>query len=106
MDMTGFCLIHTTTDDEAEAEKIAAALVGEKLASCVQVGAVASHYVWRGKTERSREFLLAIKARRADFDRIAARIRALHHYELPEIVALPILAADPAYLDWMERATE
>ena len=112
MDLSEFCVVQTTIDDEAEAENIAAALLEEKLAACIQIAAVKSHYVWkdavaREKTvEREREFLLSIKARSADFAEIAEAIRALHSYELPEIIALPIVAGDAAYLDWMRQATE
>jgi len=105
MDLT-FCLVQTTIDDEARAHEIAAELVRDNLAACVQIAEVTSHYVWKGAAAREREFLLAAKARRADFDAIAATIRALHSYELPEIIATPIVAADPAYLDWLRRETE
>lgn len=101
-----FCLVQTTLDDEAKAHEMAAALVRQKLAACVQIAEVTSHYVWKGAAERSTEFLLAAKARRADFDALAAAIRARHTYELPEIVATPIVAGDPAYLDWLRRETE
>ncbi|MCW2273171.1 divalent cation tolerance protein CutA [Rhodoblastus acidophilus] len=101
-----FCVVQTTIDDEARAHQMAAALVTQNLAACVQVAEVTSHYVWKGAAARDKEFLLAAKARRADFDAIAAAIRALHTYELPEIIATPVLAGDPAYLDWLRRETE
>jgi periplasmic divalent cation tolerance protein len=101
-----FCIVQTTIDDEARAHDIAAALVTQKLAACVQVAEVTSHYVWKGAAAREREFLLAAKARRGDFEAIAAAIRALHTYELPEIIATPVVAGDPAYLDWLRRETE
>ena len=105
MDLT-FCVVQTTIDDEARAHEMAAALVSQKLAACVQVAAVTSHYAWKGAAAREKEFLLTAKARRGDFDALAAAIRALHSYELPEIIATPILAGDPAYLDWLRRETE
>jgi len=101
-----FCLVQTTIDDEARAHQMAAALATQKLTACVQVAEVTSHYVWKGAAAREKEFLLTAKARRADFDALAAAIRALHSYELPEIVATPILCGDPAYLDWLRRETE
>jgi len=106
MDLSEFCMVQTTIDDEARADEIAAALVEQRLAACVQIAQVTSHYLWKGAPAREREFLLAVKARRADFDLIAATIRKLHTYELPEILALPLLAVDPAYLDWARRATD
>jgi periplasmic divalent cation tolerance protein len=101
-----FCIVQTTIDDAAKAQTIAAALVAQKLAACVQVAEVLSHYVWKGAPAREKEFLIAAKARRDDFDAVAAAIRSLHSYELPEIIATPILAGDPAYLDWLRRETE
>ena len=106
MDLSGFCVVQTTIDDESKAEAIATALLEEKFAACIQIATVQSRYVWRGALARESEFLLSIKARAADFAEIAARIRALHCYETPEIIAVPILAGDAAYLDWVARATE
>jgi periplasmic divalent cation tolerance protein len=106
MDLSAFCVVQTTIDDEAKANEIAAALVARKLAACVQIAEATSHYVWQGEAAKTKEFLLAAKARRADFDAIAAVLRALHSYELPEIIAIPIVAGDPAYLDWARRETE
>lgn len=106
MDLTAFCLVQTTTDSAELAETIAAALLEQKLAACVQIVAAKSLYVWRGELARESEFVLTIKARIADFSEIAEKIRALHSYELPEVIALPILAGDPAYLDWVALATQ
>jgi periplasmic divalent cation tolerance protein len=106
MDLGAYCVVLTTTDRESVAEKISQALLEKRLAACVQVHAVASRYIWKGALERNDEWALSIKARAADFDAIAATIRELHTYELPEIVAVPIVAGDAAYLDWMAQATE
>ncbi|WP_294533992.1 divalent-cation tolerance protein CutA [uncultured Rhodoblastus sp.] len=104
MDMSACCVVTTTTDRESVAEKIAQALLEKRLAACVQVHQVNSRYVWKGAIERADEWSLSIKARAADFDEIAATIRALHTYETPEIIALPILAGDAAYLEWLAQA--
>jgi periplasmic divalent cation tolerance protein len=106
MDLSGYCVVTTTTDRESVAEKIAQALLDRRLAACVQVHPVNSRYVWKGAIERADEWSLSIKARAADFDEVAAAIRALHTYETPEIIALPILAGDAAYMEWLARATE
>lgn len=106
MDIKAFCVVQTTIDDEVRAEEIAEALVEQKLAACVQIANVTSHYVWKGAAAKEKEFLLSAKARAADFELVAAAIRALHSYETPEIVAIPVLAGDAAYLDWARRATE
>ncbi len=106
MDLSGFCLVQTTIDDAAAAERIAEALVTQKLAACVQITLVQSRYVWKGAMAREKEFLLSAKARRGDFDAVAAAIKALHGYELPEIVAIPLIAGEAAYLGWLRQATE
>ena len=106
MDLSGYCVVTTTTDRESVAEKIAQALLEKSLAACVQVHPVNSRYVWKGALERADEWSLSIKARAGDFDEIAATIRALHPYETPEIIALPIVAGDAAYLEWLAQAVE
>lgn len=103
--MTGFIAILTTTAHPDEAERIAEALLAEGLAACVQIAAIGSRYVWRGEIRREAEQLLVIKTREALFERVAARIRLLHSYETPEIVALPVQAGDAAYLAWLDEAT-
>ncbi len=106
MDMSGFCLVQTTIDDPKRAEQIAKTLVERKLAACVQIATVASHYVWKGALARETEFLISAKARREDFAVLVAAIKSMHSYETPEIIALPILSGDAAYLDWALQATE
>ncbi|HUO54773.1 MAG TPA: divalent-cation tolerance protein CutA [Rhodoblastus sp.] len=106
MDMSFFCVVQTTIDDAIRAEDIAEALIERKLAACVQIAPVTSQYVWKGAPAKEREYLLSIKARRDDFALVAAAIRELHSYETPEIIALPIIAGDEAYLDWARKATE
>ncbi|WP_374545098.1 divalent-cation tolerance protein CutA [Rhodoblastus sp.] len=106
MDLSGFCVVQTTIDDEIRAEEIAEALIERKLAACVQIALVTSHYVWKDAPAKEKEFLLSAKARTADFDLLAAAIRELHSYETPEIIALPVVAGAAAYLDWARRATE
>ena len=100
-----FCVVQTTVDSEAGAERIARALLAAKLAACVQIFPIRSFYVWDGETRAEPEFLVQSKARAADYDALAAAIRAAHPYEVPEILALDVSAADPAYLVWAARAT-
>jgi periplasmic divalent cation tolerance protein len=105
MDLSFCCIVQTTVGGEADAEAIARSLLEKRLAACVQIFPVASHYVWKGAMEKSTEWTLAIKARQQDFDAIAQAIRALHSYELPEIVATPIVSGDPAYIRWIGEQT-
>ena len=103
--MTGFSTVLTTTASEREAETIAEALLNEALAACVQILPIRSRYVWNGAIQRQAEQLLLIKTRAALFETVHARIRTLHSYDTPEIVALPIEAGDADYLAWIDKAT-
>jgi len=77
-------------------------LVEERLAACVNlITPLTSIYRWRGAVERAREVLLVIKTRRTLVPRIAARVRALHSYEVPEVIALPVVAGARSYLAWL-----
>lgn len=92
----------STAPDADSAARIARALVEERLAACVNVvPAVRSVYRWQGAVEEQTEVLLVIKTRAERIEALAARLRALHPYELPELVALPVTAGLPAYLDWV-----
>lgn len=91
----------------AEADRIAEALVGERLAACVNIlGAVRSVYRWQGAIERADEIAMIAKTTEALFERLAARVRTLHSYDTPAIVAWPIVAGDAAYLDWIAAETD
>jgi periplasmic divalent cation tolerance protein len=95
-----------TASDRDEAERIATALVEERLAACVNVlGPVRSTYRWKGAVERADEVLLIGKTRRALVARLAARVRALHSYDVPEVIALPITAGSAPYLSWLATET-
>jgi periplasmic divalent cation tolerance protein len=92
----------STAPDADSAARIARALVEERLAACVNlVPAVRSIYRWQGAIEDQAEVLLVIKTRAERMEALAARLRALHPYELPELVALPVAAGLAPYLDWV-----
>jgi periplasmic divalent cation tolerance protein len=91
-----------TAPDDATASTMAATLVGEGLAGCVNiVPAIRSVYRWKGEVMEEPETMMIFKTTRARFDALAARIEALHPYETPEIIALPIEAGARRYLDWL-----
>lgn len=96
-------LILTTCGSREEADRIAEALVGERLAACVQIEAIESVYRWEDAVERTREWRLQIKTTAARAPETEARIAALHSYALPEIARLPI-EGSAAYLDWIAEA--
>lgn len=88
----------------AAAGKIAEALVIERLAACVQKLPVESTYRWKGEIETAQEVLLLIKIKNADYVAVEERILALHDYETPEIVALPVAQGFASYLSWIDEA--
>ena len=93
-----------TVPDKALGEKIAQTLVEERLAACVNlVPGVRSTYRWEGKVETASECLLLIKTDTKHFNTLKQRIKALHSYELPEIIALPITAGNSEYLNWISE---
>jgi periplasmic divalent cation tolerance protein len=100
-----YCVVVTTIDSETKATEIARAALAAKLAACAQILPIRSLYEWNGELRDETELLVQMKARVEDYDALAATIRALHPYEVPEILRLDIAAGDPAYLDWVARTT-
>ena len=104
MEQRLFQIVLTTCPDKACAERIAMALVEEGLAACVSIlPPMRSIYRWEGKIETASEQLLIIKSVTARFPAIRDRLRALHPYELPEIIAVPIADGLPEYLAWLNH---
>lgn len=100
--MTGIVQISTTLDTEQAAQELADALVAERLAACVQViGPVRSTYRWEGAVERATEWLCVAKTTVAAVNRLTTRIRQLHSYTQPEILATPVVGGDDGYLNWV-----
>lgn len=92
----------TTTATAADARAIARALVDARLAACVQVeGPLESTYRWEGRTESSQEWRCVAKTARRCYRRVEEVIRKIHPYELPQIVAIPIITGSQSYLDWL-----
>jgi periplasmic divalent cation tolerance protein len=95
-------MVFVMTGAETEAEKIARVLVEEKIAACANIiGPVRSIYRWRDKVEDAREYLIMIKTRTSLYSRVERRIRELHSYEVPEVIALAIAKGSPPYLEWI-----
>jgi periplasmic divalent cation tolerance protein len=104
--MSDYVQVITTTASREDAERIAQALVAERLAACVQVlGPMASTYRWQGAIETAQEWLCLVKSRGELYGKIEEAIRRLHPYEVPEILALPVVAGSGAYLAWLDGET-
>ena len=96
-----------TAANGEEAARVAQMLVGSQLAACVQImPEMESLYRWQGNIERQSEVLLIAKTIRSKFDQLEREVRALHSYETPEIVALPVLAGSVPYLEWLVSSME
>lgn len=105
--MTPAIVVLVTVGSEREAETIATALLEERLAACVNVTSpVRSLYRWEGRIADDREWQLIIKTQARLFEALATRVRALHSYDVPEIIALPVLAGTADYLDWIQNETQ
>ena len=101
--MSDVIQVVTTTSNRADAERLARALVEQRLAACVQIdGPITSIYHWQGAIETAEEWRLTVKSLGALYDRLEAAIRAIHSYDTPEIVATPVIAVSEAYRRWLE----
>ena len=104
---TDYLLVLCTCPDQESATRIAERLVDERLAACVSlVPGLTSIYRWQGAIKREAEVLLLVKTVAGRFAALSERLRALHPYEVPEIIALPITAGLPDYLSWMTTCTQ
>ena len=103
--MTALLLVTTTAPDEAVASRIATDAVAARLAACAQVqGPIRSTFRWRGAVDHATEWYCHLKTTADRFPALEARLRALHPYDVPEIVAVPLVAGSPAYLAWLRDA--
>ncbi len=101
--MTDFIQVTTTTETAEDARRIAEVLVESRLAACVQVsGPISSTYRWQGKIETASEWRCVVKTRRDLYDRVEGAIRDAHPYDVPEVLATPIIAGSAAYLRWLD----
>ena len=97
-----YLMVYVTAADANEARRIARALVEERLAACVNIlGRIESVYHWKDEVQSSEESVFVAKTTEACFDALAARVRELHSYELPCVVAVPLASGEAAFLDWI-----
>ncbi len=107
MEQLDALIVLTTWPASTDAAPFAATLVEERLAACVNVlPEMESTYRWRGGVERDRERQVIIKTTRASLDALTARIRALHPYEVPELLVIPVAAGSEAYLTWLAESVQ
>jgi len=104
-DPNAYGMMLTAMPTREDAQNLARLLIEEKLAACVQLLPIESFYVWQGRTQNEAEVLLLIKTRSALFEKATARIKAVHSYTVPEIVALPFSSGFAGYLDWIGEVT-
>jgi periplasmic divalent cation tolerance protein len=100
-----YIIVLITTASKKEAEKITQHLLDLKLIACGNiVGPVSSIFTWSGKAEKAEEYLTIMKTRKDLFNKLAVAVKTLHSYEVPEILALPVVDGAKTYLDWLESS--
>jgi periplasmic divalent cation tolerance protein len=104
--MAEYIEVHTTIDSLEGAQKIANAIVSRRLAACVQVsGPITSTYWWQGNMEQAEEWVCTAKARGELYSRLEQAIREVHPYDVPEILAVSVVAGNTDYLTWVSQET-
>jgi periplasmic divalent cation tolerance protein len=99
-------VVYVTAPNEDEAAAIAKTLVGERLAACVNiVRPIRSVYMWQGKIEDDTEVLMIMKTQASLFDRLCRKVKELHSYSVPEVIALPVVSGSDDYLAWLRHVT-
>src|ERR1043166_7500111 len=97
----GLCIVFVTASSPKEARAIARAVLEAKLAACVNIApGVKSHFWWQGKLDSANEHLLVIKSHRRHFRKLCAAVRSHHSYQVPEIIATPVIESEKTYAQW------
>lgn|SRR5574341_1511539 len=105
--MTELCVVMVTCKSASEARKIGGYLVEQKLAACANIiPRIESIFFWQGKLSQEKESLLILKTRKALFSKLVTAVKKLHSYHVPEIIALPVLAGQKNYLNWVKQETK
>ena len=99
--MLSYLQVATTVETREQAEVMARHMLEQRLAGCVQIVQCCSMYHWQGNIEKGDEFLCVMKTREDLFDRLQTAISEIHPYEVPEILATPVLKGNKDYLDWL-----
>ena len=100
-----YCTVFVTSGSRAEARRIARALLKQRLVACANiVSGLESHYWWEGTIDHAKEWLLIMKTRRSHFRAVEQAVKRLHSYQVPEIVALPLIAGQADYLRWIDAS--
>ena len=98
-------VVYVTAGSKAQAQDISRQLLEDKLAACVGTIGVESVFQWKGKIENAKEILLIIKTKKSLFRKLEKKVKSLHRYEVPEIIALPIISGHKPYLKWINDTT-
>ncbi len=102
--MTEYIQVVTTVEQKSDAENIANTLLGKRLAACAQIlGPVTSMYWWQGRIEQAGEYQCLLKSRQDLFDELRKAVLEVHPYEVPEILAFPVLDGSESYLRWLDE---
>ena len=100
-------VVFMTAANGEEATRLAEMLVGAHLAACVQIlPEMESVYRWQGRIERQAEVLMVVKTTKAKFEELEREVRALHSYDTPEIIAMPVVAGSAPYLEWLSKSAD
>jgi periplasmic divalent cation tolerance protein len=99
-------VVLVTASSQTEAEAIARSLIQAKLAACVSLMPIQSIYTWKDEIHHEQEWQLVIKTDLSHFPQLEAKVREVHSYEVPEVLALPILAGSQPYLEWISEQVE
>jgi len=104
--MEGDVVVVLCTAPPGDAERIADLVVRKRLAACVNIMGVGSIYRWEGKVQREREELMIIKTGHEHLEDLMETIKGAHPFEVPEIIALPVVAGNTDYLDWVKESVQ
>lgn len=104
--MNKYCVVLTTLGNEKDARKIIDGILNDKLAACMQTMSIGSHYTWEGEVCHDQEILVLFKTSWALYDALESKIKELHPYETPEIIAIDIEKGVKGYLDWIDDVTK